>query len=276
MMPAIRSDSSGRANQRCSSRIGRRCALLALAVIAPAASAPLQAGKQTPEIRGRRQDVYVFPASSSPPKASVLFAPGDGGWRGFAIPIAETLSSWGYDVFGLDTKRYLESFTGGTTLQQSDVMTDMRAIAEWIARRSPGPLLLLGWSEGAGLAVLAAASPENKSSFGGIVVVGLPESAVLGWRWQDAITYVTKKPADEPRYSTAVRLPAITPLPFAMIHSSHDEYTPVSGARKLFEAAREPKRFTLVEAHNHRFEGNRDDFFRALRESLDWIHQAHR
>jgi fermentation-respiration switch protein FrsA (DUF1100 family) len=63
----------------------------------------------------------------------------------------------------------------------------------------------------------------------------------------------------------------IAPLPLLMIQSSHDEYTPLDEAKRLFAAAREPKRFELIEAQNHKFSGNQEEFDRALREGLQWM-----
>jgi fermentation-respiration switch protein FrsA (DUF1100 family) len=198
--------------------------------------------------------------------------PGDGGWRGFAVTVAEQLSSSGFDVYGFDTKRYLESFTSAkSALRETEVMADMRFLAESIRKRPEDKVILIGWSEGAGLGVLAGAAAENKQVFRGIVTIGLPDYVVLGWRLLDNVTYVTKRKPDEPTVSTWVYLPKIAPLPLLMIHSSGDEYADVSLARKLFGAAREPKRFSLVEAQNHKFDGNRDEFFRNLREGLGWM-----
>ena len=230
------------------------------------------------DIRGQSQEVYFYASTMKPPAGRILFAPGDGGWRGLAVTIAETMAtSWGYEVYGLDTKRYLESFT--TTkgaLRPEEVMADMRTLAEKLRRSSGDGFIFAGWSEGAGLAVLAGAPEENKKTFRGIVAIGLTDSTVLGWRWTDNVTYVTKRAPDEPRFSTSLYLPKIAPLPFLQIHSSGDEYTNVPRAKQLFDAAREPRRFRLVEAQNHRFEGNRDDFFRALREGLGWMSRTTR
>lgn len=221
-------------------------------------------------IRGVTQDVYHYSAVGSP-KGTILFLPGDGGWRGFAVTIAENMARWGYDVYGLDTKRYLESFTGGGPLTERQVMADLRSAAERL--RTPGgpPVTMVGWSEGAGLGVLATAPQESKNVFRGFIAIGLPESGILSWRWQDAITWITKKDPDEPQFQTRPYLRSVAPLPFVMIQSSQDEWTPVLKARSLFDAAADPKRLFFVQARNHRFEGNRDEFFRKLREALEWV-----
>ncbi len=59
--------------------------------------------------------------------------------------------------------------------------------------------------------------------------------------------------------------------PLLMIQSRQDEYVTVEAAQRLFAAAREPKRFVVIEARNHRFEENYEEFLRALRAGLQWI-----
>ena len=39
------------------------------------------------------------------------------------------MTSWGYDVYGLDTKTYLTSFTGKTTLKETEVAADFHQLA---------------------------------------------------------------------------------------------------------------------------------------------------
>jgi fermentation-respiration switch protein FrsA (DUF1100 family) len=228
-------------------------------------------GKNTPVVRGQAQEIYFYPATGTRLNRKILFAPGDGGWRGFAVTIAQTMASWGYDVYGLNTKRYLMSFTGKTTLRETDVMNDFRQLAHWMGAGESERITLVGWSEGAGLCLLAAASRENKTIFNGLIAVGLAESTVLGWRWIDNLTYITKKEPNEPKFLSADYLPAVAPLPLVMLQSSQDEYISIDAARRLFSIATEPKRFQLIEARNHRFDGNTDEFFKALREGLEWI-----
>ncbi len=247
-----------------------------LAVFIPAALAAqnLPTGKNSVMIRGQAQELYFYPARvvGQPAKGRILFLPGDGGWRGFAITMAERMASWGYDVYGLDTKRYLESFTTQTSrLTEADVMRDLRRVVEVLPHRRGQQVLLVGWSEGAGLCLLAAASEENKQAFNGLVAVGLDRRSVLGWHWTDWVTYITKKDPDEPMFNSADYLPKVSPLPLVMIHARGDEYTTGAEAQQLFNSAQEPKKFTLIEARNHHFEGNQEGFFQALREGLQWI-----
>ncbi|MCE5307903.1 MAG: alpha/beta hydrolase [Acidobacteriales bacterium] len=209
---------------------------------------------------------------SAPLYGRVLFLPGDGGWRGFAVDIAEKVASWGYVVCGMDTRKYLENFTqGNAVLKEEDVVADLHAAAAWMRDSAPDKTIYVGWSEGANLGVLATSHTESTKAFRGFVAIGLGESGILRWRWQDYTTWVTKKRPDEPRYQTAPHIPRIAPLPFFMIHASQDEYTSVERAKELFASAGEPKQLRFVQARDHRFAGGRDEFFRVLQEALEWI-----
>jgi dienelactone hydrolase len=131
-------------------------------------------------------------------------------------------------------------------------------------------VLLVGWSEGAGLCVLGAAGSGKQDVFAGVVAIGLGEQTVLGWRLADALTWITRRVPNEPTFRSVSYLAKVAPLRLAVLHSSGDEYTRPERVKEMFAAAAEPKRLDLIEARNHRFDGGRDRFFSALRTSLDW------
>ena len=95
-------------------------------------------------IRGQKQELHHRPPTATPLNKKVLFVPGVGGWRGWAITIAQTMASWGYDVQGWDTKVYLDGFTGKTQLTEADVMNDFCELAEWMTNRSGERVTLVG------------------------------------------------------------------------------------------------------------------------------------
>jgi dienelactone hydrolase len=222
-------------------------------------------------LRGQQQEIYFYHATAGEgTPVKVLFLPGDGGWRGFAVDMARAIAGQGYDVYGWDIKTYLTGFTGKTTLSETEMMTDIREVARWTTQGKPEKVLLAGWSQGAGMVVLAAAAPQSEEVYRGVVAIGLPESALLGWRPIDDLTYITKKDPKEPTFRVVTHLPKVEPLPLAFIYSTSDEYITLQEAKRLFEAAREPKRYFEVTARNHRYDGNQSDFFRALSEALRW------
>lgn len=242
--------------------------LLCSAWLCAALGAPLQPGKNSVPIRGVSQDVYYYPGGAgASTRPCVLFAPGDGGWRGFALTVAFEVASWGYDFYGIDTKEYLSRFTGWATLRESDVMTDFRAVADRI--RGNRSIILIGWSEGAGLMTLAAASP-SKDPYAGLITMGLGDLNVLGWRFADNLTYITRRQPNEPTFSALAYMPKVAPVPLVMLHSANDEYVGQPEASRLFNAAAEPKRFNLIQGQNHRFDGAQSLFFQRLREALEW------
>ena len=250
----------------------RTAGVIAAALISALAAAAAQPGKNALVVRGQEQAIYYYPSTTAK-QGAVLFAPGDGGWRGVAETFAATIATWGYDVYGFDTKRYLESFTpaGKPTLTAPIMAADLAQVAAWVSGKGRERILFVGWSEGAALAALAGSSPEGKSAFAGIALVGLPESGVLGWKMADTLATFAKREPDEPHYRTSALLPGISPLPLWMIYGSDDEYTSPDRAKSLFASAREAKKIVFVPGANHRFDGKREQYYDSLKEGLSWL-----
>lgn len=246
-------------------------ALLCLPIVLAQPSMPLiKPGKNPVTIRGQGQKLYFYAGAEDGPHHKVLFAPGDGGHRGFAITIAQKLAGLGYDVYALDTKHYLSSFTGKTHLTEPDVMADFHRLADWATGNSGETITLAGWSTGAGLAVLAAAD-LNKASYDGLIAISLGKTNILGWRWVDNFTYLTGKLPNEPAFQSDSYLPKVARLPVFVIQSSNDQFIPNDEAEALFVKTKRPKHFALIHANNHSFESNRDGFFAALQQGIQWI-----
>jgi pimeloyl-ACP methyl ester carboxylesterase len=235
----------------------------------------LKPGKNEITIRGHRQKIYWQPAEGAGQHHKILFAPGDGGWRGFAITITKELAKAGYDIYCIDTRRYLESFTGPAVLTTKEIASDFNQMARWIQPTGQDPVLLVGWSEGAGLGLAALADAANHAVFSGLVAIGTPELNILAWHWTDIGAAITKTIPHEPTFRSAQFMARVSPLPLFAIASTSNEYITPEATRALFSAARGPKRLVMIEARDHKYSGNTDAFFRALREGLNWIQQQH-
>jgi pimeloyl-ACP methyl ester carboxylesterase len=233
-------------------------------------------GKNEVTIRGQRQTIYFYPAEGTGPHRKILFAPGDGGWRGFAIAITEELAKAGYDVYCIDTRRYLESFTGPVVLTTAEISSDFNQMARWIQQEGQERLLLVGWSEGAGLGLAATAHASNQTIFDGLAAIGTPEYNILAWHWTDIGAEITKKLPHEPTFKSGDFMAKVSPLPLFVIASTSNEYITPDVTRALFSEARQPKRLVMIDARDHKYSGNTQEFFRALREGLNWIQQQHR
>jgi fermentation-respiration switch protein FrsA (DUF1100 family) len=250
-----------------------RTAVIAL-TLAALCGLPRYVCAQTAEtiaIRGHAQSLRLYGMRGGTP---VIVSSGDGGWMHLGPHVAEVLAAKGFFVVGFDVKAYLSSFTSGkATLRPEDEPADYRVLAEFAARGSNQKPILIGVSEGAGLSVLAATEPRTKESVAGVVALGLPNINELGWRWKDALIYVTHGVPKEPTFTTASIVDRVSPLPLAVIHSTHDEFVPLPEVRKIVDAAKEPKRLWVVQASNHRFGDNLAEFDRRLLEAIAWVRE---
>ncbi len=224
-------------------------------------------------LRGVNQTLYFYdpqPGKGDPPVA--LVASGDGGWHLFITDIAEHLAAQGYPVVGLDSKEYLESLSKSKALDPTQVTGDFATLLRFAENQSERKsAVLVGWSEGAGLAVLGSLDPSIRPSLRGLVVIGLPELNELAWRWSDAVIYMTHKVPNEPTFNSKDFIGKVAPLPLAIIQSTHDDFVPITTAREIFARAQEPKQFALIDARNHHFDGQREEFWQAFDRALAWI-----
>lgn len=220
-------------------------------------------------IRGQQQTVSIYGRRGGQP---IVVTSGDGGWIHLGPVVAEYLASQGFFVVGFDARAYLESFTSGrATLKPADEPGDFKVLADWAAQGTSRKPILIGVSEGAGLSLLAATDPATKTAIAGVIGLGLPNTNELGWRWKDAVIYLTHGVPNEPTFSTAALADRVSPLPLAAIHSTRDEFVPLGEVQRVIDAAREPKRLWIIEASDHRFSDNMTELERRLLEAIAWV-----
>ena len=225
--------------------------------------------RSTITLRGHAQTLHLYGPSDGPP---VIVTSGDGGWMRLAPHVAEVLAPKGFFVVGFDARAYLESFTQGqSTLRVVDEPGDYKTLIGFAARTTGRKPVLIGSSEGAGLSVLAAADPANRDALAGVIGLGLPNITELGWRWRDMVIYVTHRPPSEPFFKVTTVVDRLAPVPLAAIHSTHDEYVPLTEIQSVLATAGEPKRLWVVDAGNHHFGDNLAEFDRSLLEAVAWV-----
>jgi alpha-beta hydrolase superfamily lysophospholipase len=222
-------------------------------------------------VRGHVQSVHLYGVTNARP---VIVSSGDGGWIHLGPHVARVLAAHGCFVVGFDVKAYLTSFTSATaTLHEDEEPADLRTISDYANQYSPSKPILIGISEGAGLSVLAASDPITQKSIAGVIAIGLPDRNELGWRWRDSLIYLTHGIPDEPTFSAASMIAKVSPLPLALVHSTHDEFVPLTEAQRMFALGGEPKKLWVVNASDHRFSDNLAEFDRTLLAAIDWIMQ---
>jgi dienelactone hydrolase len=223
-------------------------------------------------LRGRAQTLHLSGPPGGPP---IVVASGDGGWMHLGPHVADWLAARGYFVVGFDTRQYLASFTSGAgTLGAGEVPGDLLAVIAFAARGGTGKPVVIGVSEGAGLAVLAGGAPAVQRAIGGIVTLGLPDVNELGWRWRDAVIYLTHGVPNEPVFRASAVIARVSPVPLAAIYSSRDEFVSADERHRLLAAARPPSRCWVIEAADHRFSDKLPDLDARLDEALAWLASA--
>ena len=220
-------------------------------------------------VRGHQQTLRLYGARTGSP---VIVSSGDGGWIHLAPLVAQQLAARGFFVVGFDTRAYLASFTSGrTTLRVEDEPADYRVVIDFASQATGHKPVLIGVSVGAGLSLLAAADPATKPAIAGVIGLGLPDLNELGWRWADALIYITHRAPNEPTFSAAAVAGRLAPVPLGAIHATEDEFVTLAEVQRVFTAAKEPKKLWIVKASNHRFSDNLGEFTERLLEAIRWV-----
>lgn len=227
-------------------------------------------------LRGKTLTVSVYRSALAQPLGTILMGSGDVGWVGLAVDLSQILSDKGYTVIGINVRQYLGAFTSGkVTLTTKEPPEDYESLFQFLTAKKlvTPPVFLSGVSEGAALAVLAGASPRNRPWVKGVMTMGLPPAAELGWRWTDFTSWITKKDSNEPMFAPKEFVPAIAPVPLCMLQSVVDEYVTPADYRLFESLAREPKKFVLIPASNHRFTDRRDQLQTEVMGCLAWMRE---
>ena len=151
----------------------------------------------------------------------------------------------GFSVLGIDYRGFGRSTPAlpSEALAQEDTLAAWR----WLAARHPdAPRFLFGHSLGAAIAVQAASELEDAA---GLIVEGsftsIPDVfASMKWGWLPVGGLITQ------RFDAGERVQRVK-VPLLVVHGSDDRVIPPALGRALYERAREPKRFVLVEGGSH-------------------------
>lgn len=227
-------------------------------------------------VRGQQFTVHFYRPKEDKAAVPAIYACGDGGWRGLAPRTAEELAHMGFAVAGIDSKIYLREFSSvESPLTINQLARDYADIAKALrvyAQDDPAtPVYVYGWSLGAGFAIAVGSDVETRANWAGIISIGLPKqnqlvSGVGG-------NYVNLNHDSKALYGFRSEnvMGQIAPVPLVMIQSTSDTASPPKVGNALFETARNPKKYVLIKASNHRFSGARDEFYAALGNAVTWM-----
>ena len=230
-------------------------------------------------VRGQQFRVHFYRPEGNKSAIPAIYACGDGGWRGLAPRTAMQLAHIGFAVAGIDSKVYLREFSSLTTplttvqlaRDYADVAVALRSYAQVDAAT---PVYVYGWSLGAGFAIAVGADEQTRSNWAGIISIGLPKQNQLVSGVGANHTNLKNEANALFGFRSEDMLPRIAPVPLVMIQSTSDTASPQKVGDMLFGVARDPKRYVLIKASNHRFSGAREEFYTALGDAATWMREV--
>jgi fermentation-respiration switch protein FrsA (DUF1100 family) len=232
-------------------------------------------------VRGQHFIVHFYRPQGDKPATPAIYACGDGGWRGLAPRTAEQLAHMGFAVAGIDSKVYLREFSSvNTPLTIKQLASDYADVATALrsyARVEPGtPVYVYGWSLGAGFAIAVGSDEQTRSNWAGIISIGLPRQnqLVSGLGANHGNLHAEGKALYG--FRSEELMGQIAPVPLVMIQSTSDTASPQKVGNALYATARDPKKYVLIKASNHRFSGAREEFYTALGDAVTWMRAADR
>ena len=218
---------------------------------------------------GPALNLQLYQQENATNQPLVLFTSGDGGWSPFCADIAAHIAATGITVVGIDVKEYLVNFASPQKPISTEQLTrDYDAIARQ-AIAQPGidsktPLVLAGWSLGAGYSVIVASQPEFSVPLNRVVAISLPAYGELAWKPSDAVIYITHGTPHEKVFDARQYLKKLDQTPIIFLNAINDDNAPFREAQSLYEATPGAKRFYAVKASGHHFEGGEKEFYQDL------------
>ncbi len=200
-----------------------------------------------PTLDGPVLHAWWFPAvNTDASSGAAIYFHGNAGHLGDRGTVAAALSGMGLDVLLPDYRGY--GLSEGKP-SEGGLYADARAAYQWLVNQrgaDPGRLFLIGNSLGSAVAVDLAM--QRKTA--GLVLLGAftntPSIARRRIRWLPE-WYLDW---DQARFDVLERIGRVH-VPVLIAAGSDDRVIPPDEARRVFEAAREPKRWCLVDGAGH-------------------------
>ena len=230
-------------------------------------------------VRGQGFIVHFYRPKNDKPAIPAIYACGDGGWRGLAPRTGQQLAHLGFAVAGIDSKVYLREFSSVKTplsIRQlahdyADVAVALRSYAKV---DSATPVYVYGWSLGAGFAIAVGSDEQTRANWAGIISIGLPKQNQLVSGLGANHANLNNEGNAHYGFRSEEVMGRIAPVPLVMIQSTSDTASPQKVGNALFASARDPKKFVLIKASNHRFSGAREEFYAALGNAVTWMRES--
>lgn len=186
---------------------------------------------------------------------TILFFHGNGDNVSTQLPNTFWLPEQGYDVFIFDYRGYGKS-EGEATLD--DTINDMELMIAHVVKQLPDDekAIVIGHSLGGSMAIYSVAHSAYRNRIKSLVTIeafsdyhdvtqDVLSRSGLFWLFQWPLSFTIDN-----SYRPLDSISLISPIPVLILHSESDEMIDMYHADRLFEAAKEPKWFDLIDS-NH-------------------------
>ncbi len=187
---------------------------------------------------------------------SILFFHGNGDNVSTQLPNTFWLPNAGYDVYILDYRGYGQS-EGSATLDST--VDDMELMIAYVTRQLPDDekLIVMGHSLGASMSIYTVAHSAHRDKIKALITVeafsdyhdvtqDVLSKSWLFWLLQWPLSFTVDN-----SYRPLDSIGLISPVPLLIIHSEKDEMIDMYHADRLFDAAKEPKTFKLIDSNHN-------------------------
>ncbi len=253
--------------------LGASCAMR---VPPQAPGGPVRTESKIAFVDGDSLDLHLSkPLAIAADHPLVLYATGDGGWRGKDKAAFERMTRWGYPIVGFSAPRYLSHVVRHThKTTPADVAQDFGQIIRTarldMSLPADGRTVLVGVSRGAGLVVAAAGEPSLQRSLAGVVAIALTR--------EEEYVHRLKRPRRQPHADPELVmldnydwLPRLRDLPLSIIQSTRDDYLPAEEARRLIGPDSPLRQLHPIASRNHSFTDAREALYAQIQSSLAWV-----
>jgi len=209
---------------------------------------------------------------------TILFFHGNGDNVSTQLPNTFWLAKEGYDLYVFDYRGY--GLSQGEA-ELDTVISDMELMISYVAGELPDneKLIVMGHSLGGAMAVYSVAHSAYRDRIEALITIAafsdyhditqdVLAKSWLFWLFQWPLSFTVDN-----SYRPLDSIGLISPIPVLIIHSKTDEMIGMSHAERLFEAAKEPKSFKLIDSdHSNALitKDNRQvlfDYLKTLRKS---------
>jgi len=233
-------------------------------------------------LRGRSFVLHGYiPAEILNDAPLVLYSSGSGGWHEFDDYIATSLAERGMPVFGVSTHSYLKDFYNDdhpatSTAVVEDYLELIRQARNIARVRAAQPVILAGWSLGAGYAPLVAADARIKPDVIGVISFSLSRENETALNVSHRLMSRMLGHTFGPSFDVSEYLARVAPVPVAIIQAARDRTASPQETQRLIQAispgqSSTIRLFQVTAGGSHSFAGARSQVDQTLDEVLGWI-----